>query len=398
MKVMLINSDSGYGSTGRITSDLYKAIIASGNDARIGYGRECTEDLLGNIRIGKRLDVYAHALKTRLFDLQGFGSIGATKKFIDQMKASPPDLIHLHNIHGSYINIKLLFEYIKEIGIPVIWTLHDCWPYTGHCAHYTFVNCNKWKIGCYDCIQKNVYPASFLADNSRKNYWFKKEIFNGVENLTITTVSHWLKNEVKKSFLNHYDVRVIANGIDLKVFQPRESDFRQKYRLENKTILLGVASIWNDRKGLWLFNELAVRLDDTYKIVLVGITNKQRKLLSSNILTISRTNHIKELAEIYSAADIFLNPSIEETFGMVSLEALACGTQVISNRYSANPELIKDEWGMIVDDIDAELYLSAIDKLKKEPKNMTACVQMAQQYDKSKCYQAYLNLYKEVLS
>ncbi|GAA4652900.1 glycosyltransferase family 4 protein [Anaerocolumna aminovalerica] len=397
MRILLINSDIGYGSTGRITSDLYHSIIASENEAGIGYGRECTEDLTGNIRIGNQLDVYIHALKTRLFDLQGFGSVKATRKFIQQIKVYRPDLIHLHNIHGSYINIKLLFEYIKEMGIPVIWTLHDCWAYTGHCAHYTFVNCNRWKTGCHNCIQKTLYPASYLFDNSKKNYSLKKEIFTGVENLTIVTVSNWLKDEVKNSFLRDYEVRVISNGIDLNIFKPSISSFRQNNHLENITILLGVASIWSDRKGLGLFNDLAEKLDNNYKIVLVGMEKKQRKLLSGNILAVSRTNQLTELAEIYSAADIFLNPSMEETFGMVSLEALACGTQVITNKYSANPELVNEKCGMIVEDINAESYMTAIRELKKMPKDANDCVQWAKQFNKNKCYQAYLDLYKEVI-
>ncbi|SEW39799.1 glycosyltransferase [[Clostridium] fimetarium] len=394
MKVLLINSDCGYGSTGRICVDLYKLIVESGNDACIAYGRDCTDESVKNIRIGGKLDVYAHVIKTRLLDLQGFGSKRATIKFINQCKAYNPDIIHLHNIHGSYINIDLLFKYIKEMKLPVIWTLHDCWAFTGHCAYYTYVGCSKWKDCCYDCIQRNLYPASIFRDNSKKNYIFKKELFNGIENLKITTVSNWLKFEVMQSYLNKYDVQVIPNGIDLDIFKPTESDFRQKFDLENKTIILGVASIWHDRKGLWLFNELADRLDNFYKIVLVGITEKQKNNLSSNILVIQRTNDLMELAEIYTAADLFLNPSIEETFGMVSLEALACGTPVISNKYSANPELINEQCGIIVEDITTQLYIDAIQKFKTESIDILECVKKAQQYNKNSCYKKYLELYE----
>jgi len=394
LKVVLINSDSGYGSTGRIACDLYKAILAQGNEALIGYGREGTDDSIHNVRIGNKLDVYSHALKTRLFDMQGFGSVNATKRFIKKLEKFEPDIIHLHNIHGSYINVKLLFDYLKRIKKPVIWTLHDCWSFTGHCAYYTYARCNKWKTECHHCIQKHIYPASYYLDNSRNNYHLKKELFNGVENLTITCVSNWLRDEVKKSYLRGYDVRVIPNGIDLSIFKPTESNFRLSNHLENKTIILGVASIWQDRKGLWLFQELAETLEDQYQIVLVGVTKKQSRQLSSKIFFISRTNNIKELAELYTAADIFLNPSIEETFGMVSLEALACGTPVITNKYTANPELIKEDCGIIVNDIKTHLYREAIYQLKNEPKNSNACILRAQRYDKNNCYQAYLDLYK----
>jgi len=395
MKVLIINSDCGYGSTGRISVDLYKTIVESGNDACIAYGRDCTDKTVERIRIGNTLDVYTHVLKTRLFDLQGFGSKMATKKFIKKCKEYQPDIIHLHNIHGSYINIDLLFIYIKEMNIPVIWTLHDCWAFTGHCAYYTYVRCDKWKNQCHNCTQNKLYPASIFRDNSNKNFFLKREIFTGVENLKITTVSNWLKNEVMQSFLNNYDIKVIPNGIDLDVFKPTNSDFRQAFKLDNKIILLGVASIWHDRKGLWLFNDLADKLDDSYKIVLVGVTKKQEATLSKKILKINRTNNLMELAEIYSAADIFLNPSIEETFGLVSLEALACGTPVITNKYSANPELINDKCGIIVEDITTQLFIEAINRLELYPINQEACLNKARQYNKKDCYQVYLDLYSE---
>lgn len=395
MKILIINSDCGYGSTGRISVDLYKALVESGNEACIAYGRDCTDKTVNNIKIGNKFDVYNHVLKTRIFDMQGFGSKKATKKFIENIKAYNPDIIHLHNIHGSYININILFTYLKEINIPVIWTLHDCWAFTGHCANYTYVCCYKWKNCCQNCIQKKFYPASFFRDNSLKNFYMKKELFTCLDNLKITTVSNWLKSEVMQSFLKNSDVRVIPNGIDLDVFKPTNSNFRQKYNLENKIILLGVASIWYNRKGLWLFNDLANKLDDSYKIILVGVTKKQKAKLSKNLLIINRTNNLVELAEIYSTADIFLNPSIEETFGLVSLEALACGTPVITNKYSANPELIDNQCGIVVEDITTQLFIDAINKLKKEPINKQECLKKAQQYNKKNCYQIYLDLYSE---
>ncbi|MBH1939416.1 glycosyltransferase [Mobilitalea sibirica] len=397
MRVAFINSDLGYGSTGRIVCDLYQEVIKEGNEAMIGYGRECTQEGYHSHRIGSLLSVYSHAMLTRLFDLQGFGSVHATKRFIRRLREYNPDILHLHNLHGSYLNIKLLFEYMKESNKPVIWTLHDCWAFTGHCAYYTYARCNKWKTHCHNCIQKKVYPASFFLDNSSNNYKWKKDLFLGVEKLTITTVSHWLKSQVKQSFLKDIKVRIIPNGIDLELFKPTESDFRSKYGLEGKIVLLGVASIWQERKGLWLFQELAKRLEDPYKIALVGVTEKQKQRLTDKILVLERTNHIKDLVKIYSAADVFLNPSIEETFGMVSLEALACGIPVISNRYSANPELVKEEGGIVVPKLNSTCFIEAIRELMLNPRSKENCRNIAQQYDKNKCYQAYLDLYREVM-
>lgn len=396
MRILLINSDCGYGSTGRICVDLYQLIIESGNEACIAYGRECTNRSVRSIRIGNPFHVYQHALKTRVMDGQGFGSKRATKKFIRKCREYDPDIIHLHNLHGSYLNIELLFHYIKNNHIPVIWTLHDCWSFTGHCAYYTYANCFKWKTGCYHCEQKKVYPASYLLDNARNNYKRKKQLFHGIENMKITTVSSWLMEEVKQSYLKEYDIHVIPNGLDLTVFQPTKSEFRKLYDIENKIILLGVASIWHNRKGLWLFAELADQLDPVFQIVLVGITDKQKSQLPDNIIGIKRTNNIKELAEIYTAADIFLNPSIEETFGMVTLEALACGTPVITNQYSANPELIDSSCGVIVEDLTVQCFLKAIHHIIANPIHREECIKKAQNYNLHRCYQMYLDLYKDV--
>lgn len=397
MKVCLINSDSGYGSTGRITNDLSKVIVENGFEVRIGYGRDCTEDLPYNIKIGNILHVYLHVLKTRLYDLQGFGSKIATRRFIKSIKKFNPDLIHLHNIHGSYINIELLFDFIKEYNIPTIWTLHDCWSFTGHCSNYTYVNCNKWETMCYDCVQKKNYPASILKDNSKNNFKNKKEIFCGVQKLTICTVSQWLKDEVSRSFLSNYNIRVIPNGIDLSLFKPIKSNLRKEYQLTNKTILLGVASVWHDRKGLGLFNELAECLEERYQIVLVGIDKNQKKNVSNKIITIPRTNNIRELIKIYTVSDMLLNLSKEETFGMVTLEALACGTMVITNKYSANPELVDDTCGLILNELNMAELLEGIHKLEKEPKDKSACRNSASRYEKKQIYDKYIDLYKEVL-
>lgn len=398
MKIAIINSVIGYGSTGRIVSELYFSLNGQGRDALVCYGRKLPDTSMPTLRIGNSFSVAMHVLETRILDLQGFGSTHATRKFIRQLEQYDPDLLHLHNLHGNYINFKLLFDYIKRAKKPVIWTLHDCWAFTGHCAYYTFAGCYKWKKLCHHCIQKKVYPKSFFLDHSQENYRQKRKAFLGVQNLTLVPVSNWLESEVKQSFLKNYERKVIPNGIDLEIFRPTTSSFRKQHQIEDKIVLLGVASIWHDRKGLWLFNELSEALDSRFQIVLVGVTKAQQSKLSKKMIIIERTNNVNELAAIYTAADIFINPSIEETFGMVSLEALACGTPVITNRYTANPELIEEDCGIIVEEINAELYLEAILTLIKNPRNKETCRNKARKYEKQQCYQTYMELYREVMN
>ncbi len=331
MKVLMINSVCGIRSTGRICTDIADVLISQGHECKIAYGRETVPDKYKDIsyRIGSDIGVKLHGLKARLFDGSGFGSYFATKKFIKWIKEYNPDVIHLHNIHGYYIHVGLLFDYLKTCGKKIIWTLHDCWAFTGHCAYFDFVNCDKWKTECRNCIQKNSYPASYIS-KALRNFRKKSRAFQGVPNLILVTPSEWLKNIVRQSFLKEYETIVINNGIDLTVFKPTESDFKEKYGLTDKKIILGVASVWEKRKGFDDFLELAKQIDDGYRIVLVGVNDEQLKILPSNIIGIKRTNSATELAEIYTAADVLFNPTYEDNYPTVNLEAQACGTPVIT--------------------------------------------------------------------
>ncbi|MBO3341638.1 glycosyltransferase [Clostridium perfringens] len=330
MKVLQINSVCGVGSTGRIATDLYKVLEEQGHECVIAYGRGTAPEGIKTIKIGTDFDNYMHVAKTRFFDKHGFGSTKATKEFIKKVKEYDPDVIHLHNIHGYYINIEILFDYLKKSNKKVIWTLHDCWSFTGHCSHFDYIGCDKWKDKCEKCPQKKEYPSSILKDNSNWNYEKKKQLFTSVNNMTIVTPSKWLSNLVKESFLNKYPIKVINNGIDLGIFKPTKSNFREKHNLQDKIIILGVASVWTEKKGFNYFIELASRLDDSFKIIMLGITEKQKKMLPNNILGIKKTNNTIELAEIYSIADFFVNTTLEENFPTTNLEAIACGTKVIS--------------------------------------------------------------------
>lgn len=368
MKVIQINSVCGIGSTGRIVTDIHNQLLNMNIESYVAYGRGTALQCNNAIRIGRDLDNYVHVLKTRVFDLHGFGSYIATKKFISQINEINPDIIHLHNIHGYYINIALLFKYLRFSGKKIFWTLHDCWSFTGHCAYFDFVNCDKWKILCQQCPQSGEYPVSNLIDNSRSNYLLKKEIFTNIPNLTLITPSYWLADLVKQSYLGGYPVEVIPNGIDLNVFRHRESDFRIKYNLLDKFIILGVASPWSSRKGSADFFELSKLLPSNYHIVMVGVSCNQIKSLPKNITGISRTDNAIELAKIYSASNVFFNPTYEDNYPTVNLEALACNLPVITYNTGGSPEIIDENCGYVVAHKDFKDVISKINLIRSNSK------------------------------
>ena len=353
MKILLINSVCGIGSTGKICGALAEEFAAQGHEAVIAYGRDGTVPERYRKfahRIGSDLDVRVSALRTRLLDDHGFANKAATRKFLKWAEDYNPDLLWLHNIHGYYIHVGLLFDWIKSRPqMQVKWTLHDCWAFTGHCAYFSRCGCEKWKKGCYGCPEKGSYPNSLLLDNSRRGYMKKKQTFTGVENMRLIVPSRWLETLVSQSFLACYPVEVCRNTIDTDVFKPTPGDFRERQGLRNKKIILGVASVWDRRKGLDDFLELRKLLDERYAIVLVGLTDQQIKGLPAGILGISRTHDARELAEIYTAADVFVNPSREETFGLTTLEAICCGTRVIVYRDTACEEVVNQYGGVAVD-------------------------------------------------
>lgn len=399
MKILQINSVCGVGSTGRIATDLYKIIEEQGHECKIAYGRGTAPEGIDSIKIGSKLDNYTHVFKTRVFDKHGFGSISATKKFIEEVREYNPDVIHLHNIHGYYINIEFLFNYLKGVKKPVVWTLHDCWAFTGHCAHFDYVGCKKWKNGCYDCVQKKEYPSSKVMDNSKFSYEKKKELFTSIDNMTIVTPSKWLANLVRQSFLGKYPVEVINNGIDLDVFKPTESNFRERYGLEDKFVVLGVASIWSERKGLKYFVELEKLLSDDYKVVLVGVSDKQKKELSDNIIAITRTNDVRELAEIYTIADVFVNPTLEDNFPTTNLESLACGTPVITFDSGGSIECINYSTGISIEKGGIENLFSKIELMNNNEIEISRedCFKRAKRiYNKNNLYIKYINTYDSI--
>lgn len=393
MKVLQINSVCGYGSTGRIVTDLYDVLEKEGHECYIAYGRGIAPKGYNTIKIGNKFDFYFHVLKTRLFDLHGFGSKKATRKLVEQIKEYKPDIIQLHNIHGYYLNIEILFNYLATIDIPIVWLLHDAWGISGHSAYFDLDTNNEVPDKNTKRRQYLEYPKSYFIDNSIKNYRNKKNILTQVKNMTIVTPSEWLASIVKKSFLSSYDVKSIHNGIDLSNFKITSSNFRINENLVNKKIILGVASVWDKRKGLVYFNQLAQLLDNSFKIVIVGLDKKQIQKLDKNILAISRTNNIKELAAIYTAADIFVNPTLEDNFPTTNIEALACGTPVITFNTGGSPESLSEDTGIIIERGNSQDLYESILNFNYENKNSTECRNQAKRFEKANVYNKYLTLF-----
>lgn len=397
MNIVEINT-CDYGSTGKIMLQLAVLSRRIGNVIAFSRGwkhkKKCSSDCS---YIGSYIQNGVHHVLSVITGNEGCFSVNGTNRFLSQLDAIKPDIIHLHNLHGWYINLPLLFNYIKKNNIKVVWTLHDCWAFTGHCPHFTIAKCDKWKTGCYKCPNCKEYPKS-LFDNSKKMYRLKKKWFTGIENLTIVTPSEWLAGLVKQSFLKDYPVKVIHNGIDLNVFKPTESDFRKKYNIaENKYILLGVAFGWGKRKGLDVFIELQKRLDkEKYKIVLVGTDNNADKQLPKEIISIHRTQNQTELAEIYTVADLFVNPTREENYPTVNMESIACGTPVITFRTGGSPEILTEKTGMVVDCDDIDGLQHGIEEICEQNLFSTAdCIEQAKQFDMNKRFKEYVALYKE---
>lgn len=331
MKYLQISTVMSFGSIGKIMRQNYDEKKAQGWECLIAYGRGNAVEEYNSIRIGNKWDIQFQGIETRLFDLHGYGSKKATRAFLKKMDAWGPDIVHLHNIHGYFLNFEIVFEWLKSHPErKTIWTLHDCWAFTGHCTYFTAAKCEQWKTHCLHCPQLRQYPACYLAGNVDRNFVRKKAAFTGVSNMQLVVPSRWLEGLVKQSYLQEYPVEVVYNTIDKKVFKPTPSDFRERYSLQGKKIVLGVANVWDTRKGLNDFISLAGLLDDGYVIVLVGLTERQIKKMPPNIIGLRRTNSAQELAAIYTAADVFVNPTYEDNYPTVNLEAQACGTPVIT--------------------------------------------------------------------
>lgn len=402
--LLQINTVVNSGSTGRIAEEIGQTAMAAGWRSIIAYGRNPRPSKSELVRIGNDWDVRFHGLRSRIFDDHGFGSRKSTEAFIREAEKFSPDIVHLHNIHGYYLNIEVLFKWLARSGVPVVWTLHDCWSFTGHCTHFTLAGCERWKSGCFACPQTRSYPASYVFDRSRKNWEQKRELFSSVKNLTLVPVSDWLAKLTRESFLGDKPVVRIHNGTDTETFSPKArtetAAVRVKYGIGNRTMLLGVASIWGERKGLHHYIDLAKKIErSTTAVVMVGVSEDLKKKLPKNIIAIPRTESVAELAALYSAADVVLNLSYEETFGMTTAEGFACGTPGIVFRSTATPELVSPETGFVVAPGDIDGVISAIEKIRSRGKSAfaAACRSRALAlFRKEDRFAEYLRLYEEV--
>lgn len=394
MKVLQINSFFTVGGPPRIVNGIYDTLIEEGHECKVAAAREKMYKAEDSIQIGKKRDVYFNALSCRLFDNEGFYPKSATQKLIKQIKEYDPDVIHLHNLHGYYINVEVLFDYLKQSGKKIYWTLHDCWAFTGHCTYFSAVNCEQWKTHCLRCTQIREYPSCYFKGNVSKNFDRKKRCFTGVPDLTIITPSNWLADLVKQSFLGEYSIKVIYNKIDTNVFKPTASNFRKKFHLEGQKVILGVAQNWSNRKGLHDFIKLAGMLDKTYTIVLVGITQKQIEKLPKQIIGLQKVNNTNELAKVYSAADLFVNCTYEDNFPTVNLEALACGTPVVTYQTGGSPESLDETCGRVVKQGDILQMLKEIKTITGMGKDEKACVKRAKFFDRQLKRLEFLQLYE----
>lgn len=401
--ILQINSTANWGSTGKIAEQIGELAIRKGWQSYIAYGRNANRSKSKLIRIGSKIGMFFHLIESRLFDNHGLASRIATQRFVKEIKRINPDIIHLHNIHGYYLNYKILFNYLNSVNTPVVWTLHDCWTFTGHCAFYNETNCISWKNGCNICIYKSTYPKSY-SSNSKINFNKKKTLFNSLgTRLILTPVSKWLLNEVKQSFLKDTKIVCIYNGINTNIFTQKHGVMiHNNNKLREKFVIIGVAFPWSKRKGLNDFYKLREILDpNKYEIILVGLNKEQKNNLPEGINGILRTNSAEELAELYSKANVFINPTYADTFPTTNLEALACGTPVITYRTGGSPESITPNTGFVVAPGDINGIISAIKEIEERGKEYysEACRKYAEEnFDKDKCFAKYIDLYEELLN
>lgn len=388
MNIVQVNETAARGSHGVIAEAIGQLVIDGGGRSMLAFGRAApgmTSSEL--VRVGNRLGVFCHGLETRMFDGHGLGSRGATARFVRELERFGPDLVHLHNIHGYWLNYPRLFEWLRAWGGPVVWTLHDCWAFTGHCAHFMGVGCGRWQRECHHCPLKGAYPASAGLDRSRRNFKLKRECFTSLGNrLTLVSCSEAIADYARKSFFKDTRIEVIHNGVDIGQFRPSAP---------KEKMILGVASTWGDSKGLGDFGELRRLLPADWDITLVGLTPKQIKALPEGIEGIERTANRAELARLYSRAAVFVNPTYEDNFPTVNLEALACGTPVVTYHTGGSPEAIDDATGIVVEQGDIAGLARAIEAAAGL--SPQACRERAEKcFDARERYAEYVNLYNEL--
>ncbi len=400
MNIWQINVVGGSGSTGRLAAGIDQTLRRRGHQGTLAFGRGEAPAGSRCVAIGSSRSVYSHVLRTRLTDRHGFGSAGTTRSLLRRMEADRPDLIQLHNLHGYYLHIGELFRWLKQAGIPVVWTLHDCWAFTGHCAFFDYEGCPRWESGCHDCPQRGGYPASWVVDASHKNWSDKRAIFTGVPRLTLVTPSRWLASLVRRSFLKDYPLHVIPNGVDRTLFCPRPEEgtaLRRRFGIgEGEKLLLAAANVWEPRKGLRHLEELAFRLPTGVRLAVAGLRKDQGSGLPTSVVRLSHIAGAEEMAAWYSAADVFINPTREDNFPSVDLEALACGTPVAAFDTGGVGEALDDATGRAVRPGDTDALLNAALELAEEDCRWACVERAAHLYDGLRRFEEYVDLYESL--
>lgn len=395
-KLLQINVTANWGSTGKIAEQIGLCAMSHGWESYIAYGRMMNPSKSKLIKVGSMVDVYEHYAESLILDNEGLASRRATKKFLKQLDEIMPDVVHLHNIHDHYMNYSLLFRYLAERKIPVVWTQHDQWSTTGHCM-YNLCGCERWKDECHDC------PLSkwFSLDRSRRNHQLKKKLLAEIPSLTIVPVSDWLGNNIRQSHLKDRPIQVIHNGIDIHTFSPQPVNAHERYGIDKeKKIVLGVAAVWDVHKGLNDFYELAKRLlSEEYAIVIVGQLIEEVKQIEGGcqMVFVDRTQNALELAQLYSSALVFVNPTYQDNYYTTNLEAIACGIPVITYRTGGSPESVDEATGAVVVQGDVDGLMAAIKRLSNEGYTETCRKKAAEEFDNTKCFNPYISLYNKLL-
>jgi len=399
MKVLQINVNVNIGSVGRIAEEIGNVLISKGHDSYIAYARGTGKSTSKLIKIGSMLDVYTHGLYTLLTDKHGYASKNATKKLLAEISKIKPDMLVLHNLHGYYIHIGLLFDYIKANHIPVAWILYDCWDFTGHCTYFDDIACEKWKIHCNNCPKYKNYPAA-LVDNSYQNFELKRKNVDNLHHMELIVHSNWLRGLIKDSFLNRYKIHVTPSAINLSLFKPSPSVLDKQYNLQNKRVILGCASTWTNRKGYHDFIQLSEMISSQYQIVMIGLNKKEKKGLPNSIIGLSKTESIQELAQWYSLAYVFVNPTSQDNFPTTNLEALACGTPVITYNTGGSPEAIDEHTGFVVNKGNVAGIYEAVCRMEGMDYNQIskACRARAEKlFDRNTRYLDYLDIFNKLI-
>lgn len=395
-RLLIINTTCNQGSTGKISEQVGLMMKQRGWDVYLAHGaRRVNPSVLSTIPFSSVRMEYLHALKSLLFDADGLGSTRATKSLVKKIKEINPDVIQIHNLHGYYINYKVLFDYLNSTSIPIVMTLHDCWTFTGHCVHFVIAGCDKWKTGCYDCELKNKYPKkSILFDKSKRNYYIKKQCFTSNSNLHVVAVSNWLANLVRQSLLKQNPLHVIHNGIDLGIYKPEGVKGTGIFKI------LAISNVWHKDKGLFDIYKLRALLpENEYSITLVGLSEKQVDSLPPGIIGITRTSNQQELVKLYSEASVLINPTYADTYPTINLEAIACGTPVVTYNTGGSPESVTKETGIIVERGDVNGMASAIASLRANPLSPEKCRKYAEgNFDKLICFRNYVELYEQLFN